>query len=111
MRKPLLSEKRKVVLKNMKSNQGIKIRDVLEKVHLSGDIPLSIKCRWLGELDKKVYRYPDDADTELKYSFDLYKLYLIAMNDFYTGELEAYSASAILFEQAYEKERGARLCR
>ena len=82
------------------------IKEVIEKVTLSGEIPDSIKYRWVGELDGKKYRYPEDADVELKYSFNLYKLYLIAMNDFFTGDLEAYGASAIMFEQAYAKERG-----
>lgn len=81
------------------------IKEVMEKVTLSGEIPDSIKYRWVGELDGKKYRYPEDADTELKYSFNLYKLYLIAMNDFFTGDLSDYAASAILFEKAYAEER------
>ena len=81
------------------------IKEVIEKVTLSGEIPDSIKYRWVGELDGKKYRYPEDADTELKYSFNLYKLYLIAMNDFFTGDLSDYAASAILFEKAYAEER------
>ena len=81
------------------------IKEVLNRVKLPGEISDSIKVRWLGELDKKKYSYPDDADTELKYSFNLYKLYLIAMNDFFTGDLSDYAASAILFEKAYAEER------
>ena len=81
------------------------IKEVLNKVKLEGDISDSVKCRWLGQLDEKKYRYPDDADTELKYSFPLYEKYLRAMNDFFTGDMANYSASAILFEQAYA-ERG-----
>lgn len=77
------------------------IKEVLNKVKLEGDISDAVKCRWLGDLDKKKYKFPDDADTELKYSFELYKLYLIAMNDFFTGNLEKYAASAIMFEKAY----------
>ena len=87
------------------------IKEVIEKVTLSGEIPDSIKYRWVGELDGKKYRYPEDADTGLKYSFNLYKLYLIAMNDFFTGDMVNYSASAIMFEQAYaEEERRLSRC-
>lgn len=81
------------------------IKEVLNKVKLQGNISEEIKCIWLGHLDKKKYKYPDDADTELEYSFNLYKLYLIAMNEFFTGDLSDYAATAILFEQAYAKER------
>lgn len=81
------------------------IKEVIEKVTLPGEIPDSIKYRWVGELDGKKYRYPEDADAELKYSFELYKLYLIAINDFFTGDLSDYAASAILFEKAYAEER------
>ena len=81
------------------------LKEVIEKVTLSGDIPDSIKYRWVGELDGKKYRYPEDEDVEIKYSFELYKLYLIAMNDFFTGDLSDYAASAILLEKAYAEER------
>ena len=77
------------------------LKEVIEKVNLPGEIPDSIKYRWVGELDKKKYKYPDDADTELKYSFNLYEKYLIAMNDFFTGDLKAYSESAREFAIAY----------
>ena len=87
------------------------IKEVIEKVTLSGDIPDSIKYRWVGELDGKKYRYPEDADVEIKYSFELYKLYLIAMNEFFTGDLRGYASSAILFEKAYaEEERRLSRC-
>lgn len=83
------------------------IKEVINRVELSGNIAVSIKYRWLGELDGKNYKYPDDADTELVFKTpdNLYDLYLKAMNDFFTGDMVNYSASAILFEQAYA-ERG-----
>ena len=84
------------------------LKEAIEKVTLSGDIPDSIKYRWVGELDGKKYRYPEDADVELSYSFELYKLYLIAMNDFFTGNLEDYASSAIMFEKAYAEEKRKR---
>ena len=77
------------------------IKEVIEKVNLPEDIPDSIKYRWVGELDKKVYEFPEDADTELKYPFDLYEKYLIALNDFFSGDLDAYVDSAREFEKAY----------
>ena len=76
----------------------------------------AIKCRWLSELDGKImretmfrndfteYRFPEDGEKELlvKAPYDnIYELYLIAMSDFFSGELGNYSASASLFEQAY----------
>lgn len=79
-----------------------------------------VKCRWLSELDGKImretmhrqdfkgYSFPEDQDAELivKSPFDnIYELYLIAMSDFFSGELASYSASAILFEEAYSDFR------
>lgn len=83
-------------------------------------VPDSIKCRWLSELDGKImketmhkddfipYRFPDDGERELvvKEPYDnLYELYLIAMSDFFSGELANYSSSAVLFEEAYSEFR------
>ena len=80
----------------------------------------SIKCRWLSELDGKImcetmhrtdfipYKFPEDGDKELvvKEPYDnIYELYLIAMSDFFSGEMANYSSSAILFEQAYSEFR------
>lgn len=81
-----------------------RVSEVISKVELQGSIPDSIKYRWLGELDKRVYRYPDDADAELKYPFNIYKLYLIAMNDFFRFDMAAYNESAMEFRRAYAKE-------
>ncbi len=79
-----------------------------------------VKCRWLSELDGKImgetmhdnsfrgYSFPEDGDTELmvKPPYDnIYELYIIAMSEFFSGEISAYSASAILFEQAYSEFR------
>lgn len=83
-------------------------------------IPDSIKCRWLSELDGKImretmhrgdfspYRFPEDAQRELAVGApydNIYELYIIAMSDFFSGELANYSASAVLFEQAYSEFR------
>ena len=80
----------------------------------------ALKCRWLSELDGKIvcdtmkrqdfvpYRFPEDGEKELvvKEPYDnLYELYLIAMSDFFSGEMANYSASAMLFEQAYSEFR------
>ncbi len=80
----------------------------------------AIKCRWLSELDGKImretmhnndfkgYSFPEDGDTCLKVESpydNIYELYLIAMSEFFSGELGSYSASAILFEQAYSEFR------
>ena len=79
-------------------------------------IPDSIKCRWLAELDGKImretmhrndfvpYRFPEDGEKELvvKAPYDnIYELYLIAMSDFFSGEMANYSSGALLFQQAY----------
>jgi len=84
------------------------------------NIPDSIKCRWLSELDGKIsretmflneftpYSFPEDGDRELivKSPYDnIYELYIIAMSDFFSGEISNYSASAVLFEQAYSEFR------
>lgn len=79
-----------------------------------------VKTAWLCELDGKIaretmhksesisYSYPDDADKALLVPppYDnIYELYIIAMGDFFSGELASYSASAAMFERAYEEFR------
>ncbi len=83
-------------------------------------IPDSIKVRWLSELDGKImretmlcddftsYRFPEDGDKQLivKEPYDnIYTLYIIAMSDFFSGEMENYGASAALFDTAYTEFR------
>ena len=81
------------------------IREVLAKAQTHEDIPEAVKYRWLGELDKRKYSYPEDADTELKLrSAEVYALYLEAMDTFFSGDLAEYGAKAILFERAYTEE-------
>ena len=78
----------------------------------------SVKCRWISELDGKIFRevmhkndfagysYPEDGDKELtaKHPYDnIYGLYLVAMSDFYSGEFESYSTSSMLFNEAYSE--------
>ena len=82
------------------------IKQVLDKVNLSNSYPNAILYRWLGELDKRKYSYPEDADTELAIDdTEIYVKYLVAMNDFYSGDLIAYGESAMEFERAYQKRR------
>ncbi len=84
------------------------------------DIGDCIKSRWINELEGKImrevmrknnfkeYSFPEDGDKELivKPPYDnLYELYLVAMSNFFSGNLNEYSASAILFEQAYAEFR------
>ena len=79
-----------------------------------------LKFSWINELDGKIsretmhengfkgYTFPDDLDKELlvKSPYDnIYELYIIAMCDFFSGELMNYSSSAALFERAYEEFR------
>ena len=81
------------------------IREVLAKAQTREDLSDAIKYHWLGELDKRKYSYPEDADTELKLrSVEVYVLYLEAMEAFFSGDLAEYSAKAILFERAYTEE-------
>lgn len=80
------------------------IKQVLEKVNLYDSYPNAILYRWLGELDKKTYRYPEDADTELAIDdIDIYVKYLVAMNDFYSCDFTAYAESAMEFDRAYQE--------
>lgn len=88
-----------------------------ESLRLCPDtFPDSIKTRWLSELDGKIlrevmhrddftpYKFPRDGEKELvvKEPYDnIYELYLTAMSHFYSGEMDLYSASAILFDGAY----------
>lgn len=80
----------------------------------------STKCRWISELDGKImretmhqndfagYDFPQDGDKKLlaESPYDnIYELYIIAMGDFFSGELASYNASAVLFEQAYSEFR------
>jgi hypothetical protein len=81
------------------------VQQVIDRVKLPGEIADSIKCMWLGELDKERYRYPDDKDTELKIKEpddNIYDLYLDAMYAFFCGELSEYPSKAILFEDEYQ---------
>lgn len=100
----------------------ITVNTVIEralKLH-PDNIDDGIKCRWLSELDGKImretmhdnsfkgYSFPEDGDTELvvKPPYDnIYELYIIAMSEFFSGELASYSASAILFDEAYAEFR------
>ena len=83
-------------------------------------IPDAIKVRWLSELDGKImcetmmrddftsYHFPEDAEKELvvKAPYDnIYTLYIIAMSDFFSGEMDNYAASAALFDTAYTEFR------
>ena len=83
-------------------------------------IPDSIKVRWLSELDGKImretmlrndftpYSHPEDSDRELvvEEPYDnIYTLYIMAMSDFFSGEMENYGASAALFDTAYAEFR------
>lgn len=87
-----------------------KIKDVLAQIQTSKEIPDVIKYIWLGQLDKKKYNYPEDADTELKMkNIEVYTTYLDAMIAFYSGDLAEYSAKALLFEWLYREEE--RRCR
>lgn len=81
------------------------VQQVIDRVKLPGEITDSIKCMWLGELDKVRYRYPEDKDTELKIKEphdNIYDFYLEAMDSFFRGELAEYSAKAIRFESEYQ---------
>ena len=81
------------------------IKQVIDKVNLSNSYPNAILYRWLGELDKRKYEYPEDADTELaKKNIELYTTYLEAMDAFYTGDLADYSVLAFKFQLIYEGE-------
>ncbi len=79
-----------------------------------------VKSEWISELDGKIaletlhrsgfkpYVFPDDAETELlvKAPYDtIYELYIIAMSDFFSGEIGNYGASAAMFNKAYEEYR------
>lgn len=78
------------------------IKEIIENTKVSLEVPNSIKYRWLAELDTKQYRYPEDADTELATpNTKLYELYLIAMSDFWSGDLASYQESAREFLKEY----------
>ena len=80
------------------------IKQVLDKLNLSNSYPNAILYRWLGELDKRTYRYPEDADTELAIDdIDIYVKYLIAMDDFFSCDFTAYGVSAMEFDRAYRE--------
>ena len=84
------------------------INAIIEKVNLyhPSDISASIKYRWIGQLDKKKYLYPEDGETELLIKApheNIYELYLVAMIDFFECDLKAYEISAQKFQIEYEK--------
>lgn len=84
------------------------INSLIEKMSLlhPDDIPTSIKYRWLSELDNKKYLYPEDGETELEIKSphdNIYELYIVAMSDFFSGDLEKYQESAQKFRIEYEK--------
>ena len=81
------------------------IRNVLSEAQIGEGLSEAIKYRWLGELDKKKYSYPEDADTELKLkNAEVYVTYLEAMDTFLSGDMVEYSVKAELFQMAYEEE-------
>ena len=81
------------------------IKEVLKEAQTSSEISDAIKYRWLGELDKKTYSYPEDADTELRMkNIEVYTTYLKAMEAFFTGNMGNYNALALLFEIVYREE-------
>ena len=74
------------------------------------------KAAWLNELEGKIwlevmhkpcfepYEYPGDGDKELavKAPYDnIYELYIVAMSDFFSGEMGNYAASSAMFDYAY----------
>lgn len=76
------------------------------------------KLSWLCELDEKIltetmhkekgadYVFPRDLGRTLSVPppYDnIYELYIIAMGDFFSGELASYAASAAMFDTAYEE--------
>lgn len=82
----------------------------------------TLKAGWISELDGKIaketmhiddfigYEFPRDGDSELlvQAPYDgIYELYIIAMSDFFSGELSNYSVSAILFDRAYDEFKKA----
>ena len=84
------------------------INSIIKKVNSyhPDDIPESIKYRWLGELDKKKYSYPEDRETELSIKpphDNIYELYIVAISDFFSGNLKEYAESAQNFQIEYEK--------
>lgn len=96
------------------------VKEIIERTKIPDTIPDSVKCRWLSELDEKItkeimqsyqftpYAFPEDEEKELcvKAPYDnIYKLYLFAMSDFFSGNMANYNTSAILFEQAYSELR------
>lgn len=101
---------------------AVTINTVIEeaqKLH-PDSFPDSLKARWLSELDGKImsetmlrsgfvpYQFPKDADKELlvESPYDnIYALYIIAMSDFFSGEMENYAVSAALFDTAYAEFR------
>jgi hypothetical protein len=80
------------------------VQTLIDSVNLPGETPDSIKYRWLSELNGVQYRYPDDADKELKYSDNLCEKYLIAMSDFFSGDMDDYIKSSREFKIAYARE-------
>ena len=78
------------------------------------------KCSWISELDGKIaletmhkgdfegYEFPRDGEKALlvKEPYDnIYELYIIAMGDFYSGEMASYASSAAMFMRSYEEFR------
>ncbi len=81
------------------------IQQKIETSKIMKAIRIPVLYQWLGYLDGEKYLYPEDEDTELKIKEpedNLYDLYVTAINDFYSGDLAAYTASAIMFEHEYE---------
>ena len=95
------------------------INNVIEKtmrIHPDA-ISDDVKAFWISELDGKImretmqkkdsvsYAFPEDGDKELlaKAPYDnIYELYVIAMSDFYSGDIVSYSASSVMFEKAFD---------
>lgn len=81
------------------------VQQVIDMVQLPGPISDATKYHWLGRLDKVKYKYPKDKDTKLAMENEaIYEKYLIAMSDFFSGDMEAYQESANAFMKEFERK-------
>ena len=98
----------------MTINQLLNDETVSQKIKNASISPVSITM-WINDLESQIAQlfnkpftklyYPEDKDKTLllpTIRMDIYILYLSAMIDFFSGDMEEYNKSAMAFKMAYE---------
>ena len=98
----------------MTINQLINDETISQKIQETSISPVTITM-WINDLESQIAElfnkpftklyYPEDKDKTLllpTIRMDIYILYVSAMIDFFSGDMEEYNKSAMEFKMAYD---------